>query len=242
MAAEGPPHKVRAPVALQRWHAISFLHWSYPAEVVQELMPAPLVVEPFDGRAWVGVTPFRMRDARLRGVPAVGPVRAAGTFPEVNVRTYVRGPDGPGLWFFTLEASNAVFCAAMRTLGLPYHWASMKIGGDPGCVSYRSRRRPPHASRATVEVAVDLGEVIPDRKIGDFENYLVSRWRAYHHVGPAWFSTRVEHEPWALRLGALHGDAAPLITACGLPAPEGQVLVHYSPGVDVRLAAPRRIS
>jgi uncharacterized protein len=31
-----------------------------------------------------------------------------------------------------------------------------------------------------------------------------------------------------------------LLTAAGLPAPEGEPLVHYSPGVDVTIGRPER--
>ncbi|MDQ4093895.1 MAG: hypothetical protein M3143_11005 [Actinomycetota bacterium] len=33
-----------------------------------------------------------------------------------------------------------------------------------------------------------------------------------------------------------------LLGAAGLPAPEGQPVAHYSPGVDVRLGPPRLLT
>jgi uncharacterized protein YqjF (DUF2071 family) len=51
---------------------------------------------------------------------------------------------------------------------------------------------------------------------------------------------RAEHQPWPLhRAEALTVDDS-LTTAAGLPAPDGAPLVHYSPGVDVRIGRPER--
>ena len=36
------------------WRQVTFLHWPYPAETVQALLPDGLTVETFDGTAWVG--------------------------------------------------------------------------------------------------------------------------------------------------------------------------------------------
>jgi uncharacterized protein YqjF (DUF2071 family) len=75
----------------QSWSWLTFLHWSYPPEVLQRLLPSSLRVHDFDGRAWVGVTPFVLGDLRTPVAPAPP---WFSRFPETNVRTYVVGPDG----------------------------------------------------------------------------------------------------------------------------------------------------
>jgi uncharacterized protein YqjF (DUF2071 family) len=48
-------------------------------------------------------------------------------FPELNVRTYVRLGDRPGIYFFRLDAGRAAAVQAARTLlNLPYHLARMR--------------------------------------------------------------------------------------------------------------------
>ncbi len=37
-----------------------FLHWSRLAESLRPLIPDPLVIDTFDGAAWIGITPFTM--------------------------------------------------------------------------------------------------------------------------------------------------------------------------------------
>jgi uncharacterized protein YqjF (DUF2071 family) len=88
----------------QTWNWLAFLHWSYPPEVVQRLLPSRLRVHDLDGRAWVGLTPFVLGDLRTPAAPAPP---WFSRFPETNVRTYVVGPDGrEGLWFFSLDAAR----------------------------------------------------------------------------------------------------------------------------------------
>src|SRR4051812_22820214 len=66
-----------------------------PADV-QVLLPPGLLVDEYDV-AWVRLTPFLMADLR----PAVVPIKTRFTsFPETNLRPYVRRPNGrDGIWF-----------------------------------------------------------------------------------------------------------------------------------------------
>lgn len=102
--SEYPPRSVKWPVMFQRWDSLTFLHWRYPPEVISPLLPRKLELDTFDGTAWVGLTPFVLTGLRPPGFPAIPWI---SRFPEMNVRTYVRGPDGErGIWFFSLEAAR----------------------------------------------------------------------------------------------------------------------------------------
>ncbi len=70
-----------------RWRDLLFAHWPIEVEALRALVPPALEIDTFDGRAYLGIVPFRMEDVAPRGVPALPRVSA---FPEVNVRTYVR--------------------------------------------------------------------------------------------------------------------------------------------------------
>src|ERR671932_566151 len=99
-----PDQRVRWPVVCQRWVTMTFLHWAYDPAAVQRLLPPGLEVDTHDGAAWVSLTPFVMRDFRPPCAPAVP---GLSHFPETNLRTYVRGPEGgDGLWFLSLEAAS----------------------------------------------------------------------------------------------------------------------------------------
>ncbi len=147
-----------SPVVMwQRWRSLLFLHYSSDPEEVQATLPAGLTVDTFDGRAWVGLVPFRMEGVRPRGLPAV---RGLSDFPETNVRTYVhREGREPGVWFYSLDAANGLACAvARRFFGLPYHHADMEVEEANASIRYESLRREGGVeSRALAEI----GEPIP---------------------------------------------------------------------------------
>src|SRR3954452_23000735 len=187
-----PPESVRVATMRHRWERLTFLHWSYDAAVVQRLLPAGLEVETWDGAAWVGLVPFRMR----LGAGA-GPLLSA--FPETNVRTYVVGPDGrPGVWFFSLDAGSvSAVTAARASWQLPYYAATMSVerGGD--VVRYRSSRRRPGPSGAAHDITVAPGDVLTGA--GEFEHYLTARFTLWNVVLGHVMRTQADHPPWVLR-------------------------------------------
>src|SRR6266481_5950618 len=96
-----PTIRPRAPaIGFQRWDRLLFLHWEVPPEALRPLLPARLDLDTYEGRAFVSITPFTVRGARLRGLP---PLPTLSDFHEVNVRTYVHlGGKDPAVWFFSL--------------------------------------------------------------------------------------------------------------------------------------------
>ena len=69
-----------------RWDNLAFVHWAYEPETVQALLPDGIRVDTHDGKAWVSLVPFEMRDAMPRWLPALPWI---SSFAETNVRTYV---------------------------------------------------------------------------------------------------------------------------------------------------------
>ncbi|MFN2503819.1 MAG: YqjF family protein [Acidimicrobiales bacterium] len=224
----------------QKWLHFTALHWPYPPEAVQVVLPPQLRVDIFDGQAWVGVTPLIMAGVRPRGLP---PLPWLSRFAEVNVRTFVTGPDGSdGLWFFSLEAARLPFVLAARAAyGVPYVWASMRGSGpDDGTSSHVSRRRWPWSGVDRVRVEVKVGEAVPEAEVTDLDVFLTGRWRAFSRHPAGLLVTEISHPPWPLHRGTLVDLDQTLLARAGLPPPEGSPEVHYSPGVDVLMGLPRR--
>lgn len=221
----------------QRWETLTFLHWDYPIETVQRLLPSGLEVEPWEGRAWVGLVPFHMR-VRLPVGPAVPGLT---TFPETNVRTYVVGPNGqPGVWFFSLEAANPPAVAVARlAYGLPYYPARMKVSTHGGAVIYRSRRLTGgrHGVGHEIEV-VPKGPITPV-ELGERDHYLTARFRLWNVKGGRTRMSDAEHPPWPLQHAEVVGLKQNLLEQAGLPSPTRDPVLHYSDGVDVRIGPPR---
>ncbi|MFC5906263.1 YqjF family protein [Streptacidiphilus monticola] len=226
---------VRFPALCGGWLCQPFVHWRYPPDQVQALLPAGLRVDTWDGVAWVGLTPLLMTDIRPLGLPSLPLTRRWCTFPETNLRTYVRGPDGrQGLWFLSIDVSSAVTAAATRALsGAPYHLADLSVTGDGTRWSYAGTRR---GGRPGYRLRIRVGRpVSPTGR----EAWLTSRWRAYTRHLTGLLVTPVQHEPWPLAEAVIEELAEDLTEAAGLPAPADDPIAHFSPGVHrVRLGRP----
>lgn len=244
MSGARPEAPVGRPALLQAWRTMTFLHWSYDPAVLRPLVPADLELDRYDGLAWVTLVAFEMVDVRLPGLP---PAPRLSSFPEINVRTYVRGPDRrDGIWFFSLDAASLPTVLGGRAAyGVPYHWAAMSVeAGDQ--LRYRSRRRDSGFRRrvtvdrrAHCDLDVAVGPRYADTELTELDHFLTARWRAYGTVAGRRVRVGVEHPPWPLyAVEVLHLDET-LTTAAGLPAPTTAPRTHYSPGVEpVRLALP----
>jgi uncharacterized protein len=175
----------------QGWENLTFLHWRYRPELIQALLPHGLELDTFEDAAWIGLTPFLLTGLRPPGVPALPGI---SRFPEVNVRTYVRGPDRErGIWFFSLEAHRlaAVFGARL-SYGLPYRWASMSVQHTDTQIEYRRR----HFGPGNAHIVIRSGPPInPD----DQAVFLTARCRLYTVLAGRLAFAQVEHPPWPLR-------------------------------------------
>jgi len=230
------PFTISRPVMRQRWERLTFLHWGFDPADVQRLLPPALQADLWDGVAWVGLVPFFMRVGTARGfqVPWVS------RFCETNVRTYVRDQAGrSGIWFFSLDAARLGAVAVARTTyRLPYFWSAMSLAGHDGEIRYHCRRRLPGPRHAASEVRVSIGDRYAPADLDQRDHFLTARWILYSDSGGRQRLARACHEPWPLHRAVAQTVDDDLIRAAGLPPPQGPPLVHYSPGVDVRIGRP----
>ena len=217
---------------LQGWDNLTFLHWRYQPEIIRRMLPRKLELDTFDGAAWIGLTPFIVTRTRPPGLPSLPWV---STFPEMNVRTYVRGPDGErGIWFFSLEAARlGAVIAARLGYGLPYRWARMSVRRDREHIEYNSRRHY-REGRASIAVRIEA-PIQPNEQ----ERFLTARFRLYTRLAGRLAFAQVEHPPWPLTAATALRLEQNVIEHSGLPAPTGNPLVHFSPGVHTRIGRPK---
>lgn len=227
-----PQPMPRGPVVMyQNWRRLLFLHWARDAAEVQATLPDGLIVDTWDGRAWLGIVPFRMTGVRPRFLPAMPWL---SDFPELNVRTYVRDGQGRrGVWFYSLDCAQPVAVWAARVLfGLPYFHAEMRERvGDR--ISYDCRRKESDGN-AHFEYR---GAGNPERAgEGTIEQFLIERYRLFAVRRGCLLTGEVWHEPYPLqRADVTEWSVAPLRQAgfnMGDAAPDHAI---FSPGVDVRI-------
>jgi uncharacterized protein YqjF (DUF2071 family) len=226
----GRPEHLWLPVMHQNWFQISFLHWRVDPAVLQSRLPAGLIIDTFETAAWVGLAPFQLTGLTP---PVLPPIPWLSAFPEMNLRTYVRGPAGPGVWFFSLDAASALAVLGARiAYGLPYHWATMRIHATGHRMHYTSTRKGARAA-----ITIDVRERLTQP--GDLVLFLTERYRLYSRIRGVLAMAAVEHEPWPLQRATLVNLEETVRRAADLPDDATLPLVHYSPGVRVRVGAPR---
>jgi len=84
----------RRPIFLRaEWRDLAVLTYAIDEAILQPLLPQGLSLDRWDGKALVSLVGFRFLDTRILGLP----VPFWGSFPEVNLRFYVRceTPEGP---------------------------------------------------------------------------------------------------------------------------------------------------
>ncbi len=201
----------RPPVLVQQWAEIVWIHWRVDPADVQALLPPALRVDTFDGSAWVGLVPFEMRDLRPviagRVLPAVGSTRS---FSEVNVRTYVTGPAGPGVWFHSLDATSRLAVGVARSLwSLPYRYAAVDRKLGPQRRWWSVARPDGTAGRA----GVTLGPAVATTPLDAF---LTARFRLYAPLTRSRLLTApVRHDEWSLLRAGIDDLDPGLVGAAG---------------------------
>jgi uncharacterized protein YqjF (DUF2071 family) len=219
----------------QRWVDVLFAHYPLPLDVVRKQVPASLELDTYDDRAWVSAVAFRIDPFRTRGLPMVM------RFPELNLRTYVKVGDFPGVYFFSLDAASLTAVLGARTMfRLNYYHAGISVTGH-GRIEFVSRRlESPRADfRASYRVA---GEPLAGGR-GSLDDWLVERYCLYAaRPGGRTFRVQVHHLPWVLQPASAEIEPASLFAAAGLPAPESPPLLHFSARQDVLTWGPEQVA
>ena len=233
------PEPLSRAVMLQDWRDVTFLHWPVEPAAVRRLLPGGVELDTFGGAAWVGVVAMSILRTRPPGLPAPS---WPGSFPETNVRTYVRGPGGrPDVWFHSLDAARLpVVLAARAGLGLPYQWSRMAVDRGGGRLRYRSVRRWPGPCDARALLEVEVGPPLPAAAVTGLDRFLVDRWGLLSRWRGRLLRVPVEHPPWPLARVELRRLDQDLVEAAGLPAVAGAPHLLHSPGLAVRVGPPRR--
>jgi hypothetical protein len=214
----------------QTWEDLLFAHWRVPYEALRPLLPPDLELDSFDGSCWLGLTPFVLRNLRLRGTL---PVPGVSSFPELNVRTYATAGGKPGIWFFSLDAASPVAVEAARRLyRLPYHRARMRVERLGARIRYSSARSErdgdPVVFSAIYEPAGESFRAAP----GTLEHFLTERYCLYAADGERGvFRAEIHHLPWPLRPARAEIELNTM-TPAGVRL-EGEPLLHFAGRQDV---------
>jgi uncharacterized protein YqjF (DUF2071 family) len=173
-----------------RWEKPFFVHLAIPRATVEPLLPPALTLDPDVGESTVSVVALGCVGPAPRLVERT-PLRALVRYRQLNVRTYVKGPHGRGLWFFDARVDK-LWATAARFFGQPYRRdRELAYEADDLAVALRAggmkiKGLPAPGPAAVVDRASETGE-------------LLERYLSYGSLGGLLYVARVGHPHWKVR-------------------------------------------
>ena len=225
------PMPSRSHALTQEWRNLTFMHWEVDINKLQPHIPDGLEIDTYDGKAFVGVVPFIMKNVRPRWF---FPVPFISTFPEFNVRTYVKKDGIPGVFFLTLEAKSMITCSyATEAYGLPYNYAKGRVVSKDNTVSWQSRRK---AGDMGLSGSTTISGPQSRAQQGSLEEFLFERYSLYTSKGGSIMRGYTHHEPWEFCSAEvmLTDNSLTKSFDFGIADHSTPDLTHYSDGVYVR--------
>jgi uncharacterized protein YqjF (DUF2071 family) len=193
-------------------------------------LPNDLEVDTFDGSAWLSLVIFRLR-VRPRWLPFLPGV---SSLTEVNLRTYVRYADRPGINFLSVHANNrlAMFVARLLT-PMPYHSAHLRYQRSAPHFQFEGSSDSPSPCRLSLTFQ-PIGEQseLADRSL---DAWLLERYRLFlAGTRGQLLEAEVTHPRWSVhRVDLL--DYQGSWDGAALSRPPD--LVHFAPGVHARFGS-----
>jgi len=228
------------------WHDLLFMHWQVDTDQLRKHLPLNLELDTFDGNAWIGIVPFRMSGVSLRWLPDLPWL---SKFPELNVRTYVVGPEGQrGVWFNSLDATNPVAVRGARWLyNLQYMDARIKFDRERDCdcgswIRYESQRT--HRGEPSAELNVEYRPIGPTYEAahGTLLDWLTSRYSLFSaDRNGQLYRGDIDHEPWQLRDAQAIVHANTMTDGIGVEIPDVDPLLHFAGTTRVLAGSIRRV-
>ena len=227
------PLPTRRPLLSQVWNNLLFIHWRMDLGQVRQVVPEPLEIDTFNGEAWIAIVPFDMKGVTFYGLP---PISKLSDFPEINVRTYVKFDNKPGVWFFSLDVPSKLAVWSARTFfHLPYRYAEVDVTEQGERIHYQ------HKMNDNIEFEAYYHPTDPaDAKTDSFETWATERYCLYcqskaGHI----YRTEVQHPKWPLYKAELNLVSNRLLKNWHVGEQHPSVL--FSKHIDVLAYTPERI-
>jgi uncharacterized protein YqjF (DUF2071 family) len=110
-------------VYYQEWNRAIFLHWEVNLAKLRKWVPDELEIDLIDGKPWVSLVAFTMKNIRPKFLPSFSPI---SNFHEINIRTYVKANGKTGVYFLSIEGGKKLSCIIAKAMSeLPYRFSKM---------------------------------------------------------------------------------------------------------------------
>ena len=213
----------------QSWRNLTFLHWEIASEELEPLLPSGLQLDLFQGKAYIGIVPFEMKNIR----PAWCPQVLGFNFLETNVRTYVIHNQEPGVFFFSLDASSYIAVKVARWIWhLPYFHSAMTLSNKDAIYNYTLKR----TDKVQSQIKIEVSETLPPSEADSLEYFLLERYLLFTELRGQLLRGQVHHIPYPVRQAELIDFEDQLLEINNIGGISSSPdLVHFSQGVDVEI-------
>ena len=213
----------------QSWRNLTFLHWEIASEELEPLLPSGLQLDLFQGKAYIGIVPFEMKNIR----PAWCPQVLGFNFLETNVRTYVIHNQEPGVFFFSLDANSYIAVKVARWIWhLPYFHSAMTLSNKDAIYNYTLKR----TNKVQSQIKIEVSETLPPSEADSLEYFLLEQYLLFTELRGQLLRGQVHHIPYPVRQAELIDFEDQLLEINNIGGISSSPdLVHFSQGVDVEI-------
>jgi uncharacterized protein len=227
------------PLFLAGWERAIFIH--YQAEPATLQASVPFELDLHDGRAFVSVVAFTMREMhpRFGGRTAAWLCQPIASHGLLNLRTYVQYKGEPGIYFMAEWLSNRMsVLLGPRAFGLPYRFGLLDYEHHSGELRGRVTAKEGALGYRATNARNDFVPCEP----GSLTEFLLERYTAFTEYRRRKRFFRVWHEPWRqVSIDIDVPDSDLLFSTGDWWKTARQIGANYSPGVSVWMGWPHRI-
>jgi uncharacterized protein YqjF (DUF2071 family) len=179
------------------WRQTLNVHWLVPADPLLERLPRGVTLECWRGHAVVSLSAFDVEGPAPRRLLHT-PMAPLFHYQQLDLRTYVQGPEGPGMTLLHTRLDRLTWALGARLVGMPYHLdRKLAYSVDDEAVRLRAR-----------DLVLD-GKVVArpaqTMPIGSLEWFADERYRFYASLpGARTLCMKIAHAPWRARSVELH--------------------------------------
>lgn len=198
------------------------MHWQIEAALISPLIPQyeGLNLDTFDGKAWVSLVGFKVANAHIRHLP---PFPGLSSMAELNLRTYVKLGDQPGVVFLNIDTDNHLAASIYRLFGLPYHKAQINYSRS----NHFEYNNGPNNS---LNIKWQPGGLLVKNPL---DTWLTERYCSYQQVGKQIYCFPVCHFPWQLQEANMEVKQIMYQSQSGLHlSGDNMTFAHYARGVE----------
>jgi uncharacterized protein YqjF (DUF2071 family) len=179
------------------WRQTLYVHWIVPAARLRERLPRGVTLDQWRGHALVSLVAFDVEGPAPRRLlhTSMAPLFH---YQQLNLRTYVDGPEGPGMTLLHTRLDRVTWALGARLVGMPYHLdRKLAYAVTDDTVQLRAR-----------DLVLD-GKIAPGAShampSGSLEQFADDRFRLYAPLpGARTLCVKITHEPWRARPLRLH--------------------------------------